>query len=268
VTVILAAIDNSAAAAPVLLTSTAIAGLLGATPVAVHAHENGDATARAAAQAAGIDLEIIMPPVPAALAAAARRRDALAVVVGARGTPGGRRPAGRTALELATSLDRPLVVVPPLARLRGRIRRILVPLDGTPTSAAVLRGTLEMARRAAVQVILLHVHEEQTLPAFEEQPHHELDAWNTEFAARWYTDTAETPQVEVRVGVPGRRVIETAAELDADLIALGWSRTLSGGHGAVVREALASSPVPILLLPLGNSSTKGSETLRRVPRNG
>jgi hypothetical protein len=63
-------------------------------------------------------------------------------------------------------------------------------------------------------------------------------------------------------------VIETAADLDVDLIALGWSRSLAGGHGPVVREALASSTVPVLLLPLGNSSTKGSTTLRRVPRNG
>jgi nucleotide-binding universal stress UspA family protein len=127
-----------------------------------------------------------------------------------------------------------------------------VPLDGTPTSAAVLRETLEMARRAAVEVVLLHVHEEGTLPAFEEQPHHEVDAWNAEFAARWFADAEETAHahVEVRVGVPGRRVIETAAELDADLIALGWSRTLAGGRGAVVREALASSTVPVLLLPL------------------
>jgi nucleotide-binding universal stress UspA family protein/dienelactone hydrolase len=249
-TVVLAAIDNSAAAGPVLATSKAVAQLLDATPVAVHAHEDGDATARAAAAAAGIELEITSPPVPAALAAAAVRRDALALVVGARGTPGGRRPAGRTALELATSLDRPLVVVPPLERQPERIGRILVPLDGTPATAAVLRETLEVARRAPVEVVLLHVHDDETLPAFEDQPHHELDAWSTEFIARWCAENGGATQVEVRVGVPGRRVIETAADLEVDLIALGWSRSLAGGRAAVVREALTSSTVPVLLLPV------------------
>lgn len=249
-TVVLAAIDNSAAAAPVLATSRAIARLLSATPVAVHADEDGDATARAAARAAGIELEITSPPVTAALAAAARRRDALALVVGARGTPAGRRPAGHTALELATSLERPLIVVPPLARVPERIRRILVPHDGTQASATVLQGTLEIARRAAVEVVLLHVHEEQTLPAFEEQPHHELDAWSAEFIARWCAEHGADAQLEVRVGVPSRRVTEAAAELGVDLIALGWSRSLAGGRGAVVGEALASSAVPVLLLPV------------------
>lgn len=201
-------------------------------------------------QPAGVELEITSPPVPAALAAAAVRRDALALVVGARGTPAGRRPAGHTALELATSLDRPLVVVPPLGRLADRIGRILVPLDGAPESAAVLRGTLEVARRAAVEVVLLHVHDEETLPAFEAQPHHELDAWSAEFIARSCAEDGGAPQVEVRVGVPGRRVIETAAQLGADLSALGWSRNLAGGRGAVVREALTSSTVPVLLVPV------------------
>jgi len=248
--VVMAAIDNSAAAKPVLVTASAIGRLLDVTVVALHARENGGATARAAADAAHVELEMACPPVATALAAAARRPEVTALVVGARGTPGGRRPAGHTALALATSLDKPLVVVPPLARLADRIRRILVPLDGTPASAAALSGTVRLACRGAVEVVLLHVHGEETLPAFEEQSEHELDAWSAEFLARSCADATGNIRVEVRAGVPGRRVVEAAGELAPDLIALGWSRNLAEGHGAVVREVLATSSVPVLLLPM------------------
>ena len=54
------------------------------------------------------------------------------VVLGARASHAGRRPAGHVALELARSLRKPLVVVPPDASVPVTLRRILVPLDGTP----------------------------------------------------------------------------------------------------------------------------------------
>jgi len=254
-TVVLAAIDNSAAARPVLVTAAAVARLLGARATALHAREDGMATARAAAEAAGVELETIPAPAPAGLAAAGRRPEVVALVLGARGTPTGPRPAGHTALTLATSLEKPLVVVPPAGRPPERIGRILVPLDGTRASAAAIRETLDIARRRDVEVVLLHVHDERTLPAFEEQPHHELEAWSAEFAARSYEGDGGAVQVEVRIGVPGRRVTETADDLGVDLIALGWARVLAPGRGAVVREALASSPVPVLLLPVPEPDT-------------
>ncbi len=35
----------------------------------------------------------------------------------------------------------------------------------------------------------------------------------------------------------------------ADLIALGWAQDLSAGHAHTIRGTLASSPIPVLLLP-------------------
>jgi hypothetical protein len=40
------------------------------------------------------------------------------------------------------------------------------------------------------------------------------------------------------------------AEIDADLILLGWARDLSPGHAAVVRRVLEEAAVPLVLVPV------------------
>ena len=249
-TVVLAAIDNSAAARPVLSTAKAVARLTGADPLAIHVREDGMATARAAANSAGMELNVAELPVGEALATAAARPEVIAMVVGARATPGGRRPAGHTAVELITAADKPLVVVPPFPRAPEPIQRILVALDGTPASATALRRTIDMAHRGALDVVVLHVHEEATLPAFEEQEHHEHEAWTHEFIERWCPGAAALTQLDVRVGAPGPRLLQAIRDAKTDLVALAWSQSLAPGRAAVVREALSSSPVPVLLIPV------------------
>ena len=249
-TVVLAAIDNSAAARPVLSTAKAVARLTGAKPRAIHVREDGMATARAAAETAGIELGVAALPVGPGLATAAARPEVITMVVGARATPGGRTPAGHTAMELITAAEKPLIVVPPFPRAPEPIERILVALDGTSASAAALRGTMELAHRGELDVVVLHVHDEATLPAFEEQGQHEHEAWTHEFIERWCPGAAELTHLDVRVGPPGPRLLQAVRDAKADLVALAWSQSLAPGRAAVVREALSSSPVPVLLIPV------------------
>jgi hypothetical protein len=246
---VIGAVDVSAAAGPVLLATKAVAHLLGATPRALHVSEDGFAEISATVAGAGLELELDEPPVAAALARAAQRPGVGAVVLGARGMPAGRMPAGHTALELITSVDTPLVVVPPLLS-SDRISRVLVALDGTPAVAAAMAATLTAARDRDVEIILVHVHEASAVPPFDDHPPHELEAWSQEFVARWCPGVGDVARLEVRVGDPARCVADAARECAADLVALSWSRTLSPGHGAVVREALERSTIPILLLPV------------------
>ncbi len=248
-TKVIAAIDSSAAARPVLAAAAAIGGLLDAEVEALHVREDGDRAPRAQAQAAGLSLRTIAGPTVAGIVRAARPEDVVAVVLGARGTPGGRRPAGRTALEVITALGKPLVIVPPSAARPDRLLRILVPLDGTKETAEALQGTITLARGRELEVVVLHVHDEASLPPFEDQPQHETETWAREFLARHCPCPPEELRLELRIGSPPDYVVRVAREADVDLVALGWSQDLSPGRAAVVRATLARSPVPVLLIP-------------------
>jgi hypothetical protein len=247
---VLAAIDDTAAARAVLVTAVAMARLLDTRATAVHVREDGVASARDAAAAAGLEVAIVEPPVTGALRACGAAPDVRVLVVGARSRPEGPLPAGHIALDLVTSLRKPVVVVPPVHDVPTRIARVLVSLDGTRATSDALQGTLDVAQRQGVDVIVLHVHTLTALPAVEEQPHHELEAWRREFIARSPAQDDERTRLELRVGIPGEQIVDTATALDVDLVALGWSRRLDRGHAAVVHQALTSSTVPLLLVPV------------------
>jgi nucleotide-binding universal stress UspA family protein len=247
-TKILAAIDNSAAARPVLAVAAALADVLAVDVEALHVREDGDRNARAAATAAGVPLHLTTKPVIRALTEAGRSPQVVGVVLGARGVETGRRPVGHVALELALSLSKPLVVVPPAARLPIELRRILVPLNGRRTTAVALAETLMLASREQLELVVLHVHDEASIPLFSDQEHHELESWAQEFLRR-HCPYPERVRLEVRIGIPGENVLKVAGEMSADMIALGWSQDLSPGHAAVVREVLERSGIPVLLVP-------------------
>ena len=183
------------------------------------------------------------------LVKAADDPDVAQVVLGARSTHAGRRPAGHVALMLARLLSKPLAVVPPDVSLPVTLRRILVPLDGTHATADALEATVQLAYRSKLEVIALHVHERGTLPLFSDQPQHEVDAWAREFLRR-HCPNPELVTLESRVGVPGEHVLRATRGGEVDMVALGWSQHLDDGRAAVVREVLAGSPIPVLLVPI------------------
>ena len=51
------------------------------------------------------------------------------------------------------------------------------------------------------------------------------------------------------VGAAADRVVQTADDVDADLIVLSWNQDFDVGRARVVRETLAQSSIPIVLLP-------------------
>jgi nucleotide-binding universal stress UspA family protein len=245
---ILAAIDNSPAARPVLAVACAFGEVLAVDVEALHVREDGEHTARAASATAGVPLRSIEKPVIPGLVEAGGAPDVLCMALGARGVEAGPRPAGHVALELVRSLPKPLVVVPPDASTARTLRRILVPLNGRRTTAAALAETLMLASRHELDLIVLHVHEQDSIPLFTDQRQHEVESWAQEFLRR-HCPYPERVRLEVRTGMPGESVLHVAKETAADLIALGWSQDLRPGHAAVVRAALERSPVPLLLVP-------------------
>jgi nucleotide-binding universal stress UspA family protein len=125
----------------------------------------------------------------------------------------------------------------------------MVPLDGTAPTTAALREVLEMAGREHLDVTVLHVYDEASVPMFSDQPVHEARAWTDEFLRRHCPDP-DAVSLELRIGTPETHVVDVAVDSRADLLVLGWSQDLSSGRARVVRHALETSMIPVLLVPV------------------
>jgi len=261
---VIAAITDDSAASAVLSSAGAIASLFSATVEALHVGEERAAVV-AAAQEAGATLRTVAGEAVETIVRAAGAEDVAAVVIGARGAPGGKRPAGSTAMALVSSLNKPVAVVPPDAVVERPIERVLVPLDGTASSAAALREIVELAANAELQIVVAHVQRRQSLPPFSDHLPHEVRAWSEEFIAR-YCPSATDAALELRVGEPREHVLDIMRASHCDLVALGWGQDLTGGRAAVVRRILAESPVPVLLTPMAATPTAAGRSLEGAMR--
>jgi nucleotide-binding universal stress UspA family protein len=247
VTTVVAAIDNSSAAGPVLATAEAVGRLLGGEVIAVHVRVNGERVARSEAESAGIPLRIESGDPVERLSVATEDEDVLALVVGARGIPPGPRPAGSTALALITSLPKPVVVVPPDTPGPRPLRRLLVPLEGTWETSSAPHAVVGRAREGDLDLVCLHVR--ATAPPFSDQLKYEAEAWADEFLARYWPGPG-VPRLETRIGLPRESVLTVADDVGADAIVLGWSQALLPGRAEVVREVLDRWRRPVALVPI------------------
>ena len=211
---------------------------------------DGDRTARNTAEAADIPLRTTKGPVVERLVEAGGASDVVALAIGARGTPSGRRPLGGTASAVASALPKPVMIVPPDADPPAAFRRVLVPIEGLVSYSLAPRWLFEPAREAGIDVLALHIHDEESIPAFTDQPQHEQPAWADEFVRRYCPWGIDAVRLETRVGRIGELIPLVAAESGCDLIALGWSRELSSARAPVVRETLERVPLPVLLVPV------------------
>lgn len=247
---VLAALGNSLADTPVIGCARAVAELLDAEVEALHVRVDGSRTARSTAEAAGIPLRVVSGDVVECLVREGADDDVLALTIGARGTPQGSRPLGGTAEAVATALLKPVVIVPPEARVAHTIRSVLVPLEGTLSSSLAPRSIFELARDARIEAVALHIVEEHAIPAFTDQPQHEQAAWAEEFLLRYCPWGIDDIRLETRIGRAGEIVPVVAEQCGCDLIALGWSRQLASGRAPVVRQTLEHSRLPVLLVPV------------------
>jgi nucleotide-binding universal stress UspA family protein len=247
---ILAAIEPSAAAGPVLDVATVLAARLGLTPLAIHVREGGDpGPVRQLAERAGVELLLVDGSPAEAILAAVDAEDAELIVVGARRLHAGPRPAGATALAVAAGAARPVVVVPPTADQPPAVdpKLLVLPLeDAEQLSAAGTRALLRLGE-SGIRLLVVHVFDHSSAPRFLDRPGYDVEAWAEEFLAR--RDAAVTLDLELRAGPPAEAILDVAAEQGADLVALSWSQDLAEDRAPVVREILARSPVPVVLLP-------------------
>jgi nucleotide-binding universal stress UspA family protein len=247
---VLAAIDDSDAARPVLDFARRLAALLGTSVEAVHVRDAGSgAGAAASAAAAHIPLRVRDGGVVAALEKEVHAASATALVIGARADAAGAAPAGHIALDIVQSLACAVVVVPPDAADRP-LRRVMVAVEGDGESHALRRLFEHLGDQPTPEVIALHVIEPAAAPPFADSPVFEADAYEREFRIRVASAILDDPsrvRFEMRVGAAEVALLDAARELDVDVIVLAWHGNLSGAHGRLVRETLAGAPVPVAL---------------------
>jgi nucleotide-binding universal stress UspA family protein len=255
-TTILAAIDDSAAAHPVLATALALAPILDARVLAVHVADADiqGGTASETAESMNVTLRRVGGDPFEQIRQMANDDEVVAVVLGARARPTGRRPAGHLALALAGAITRPLVIVPPDAQPPRRIARVLIAMKGTPRSARELVQIIQLGAAAELDLVVVHVDDEDTIPAFSDQAQYDTQDYANEFLTR-YCKGAPEARLVLRVGLPVDEILATADEVDPDMLAIGWAHGLDPDRARVAREIVARSHVPVLVAAIKDPAT-------------
>lgn len=258
---IIAAVDNSSAAAPVIAGALALAPIFDARVTVVHVHEDEGHTASSAAAAAGLEVRELRGPTIPALVDVVGEASVVLGVLGARRTSTGRRPVGRTALAVIEAARKPIAVVPPEWLPTDRISRLLVPLDSTQDSARAVEELVCGCSDRGTEVVAVHVFAQDTVPKFWDGSRHEAEAWAREFLSRFVP--VPGARAELRRGPAGQEILDVAAREQADLIVLAWSQDFSGGRAELVREVLSNSAVPVILVPLAHAAASRSASSDR-----
>jgi len=143
-------------------------------------------------------------------------------------------------------------------------KRILVPVDGSPTAAKGLKAAIRLARESRGKLLLLHVVEEYSAfiaPEAGASIGPILDGMRAagkrtlSRLARSATAAGAKPQAVLAENFGGRvadSIVQQARKLRADLIVMG-----THGRRGIKRALLGSdaetvvrySPVPVLLMP-------------------
>jgi nucleotide-binding universal stress UspA family protein len=250
---VLAAIDDSPAAAGVLTTAAAFAQLLDGTVRAIRVGGPLAPTLAARSSDATPVTVIAGEPVEEIIRAVGQPDVAL-VVLGATRSPTDERPVGHVARAVLESARKPVLVTPIVegAARCGPIDRALIPLEGTDQTSEAVTGALHDLIGAGVQPIAIHVFDESTVPRFWDQPLHAAESYASAFLSRWCTEAGV--DLRLRRGAAADEVVRAAVTEGVDVIALVWSRDLGPGRADVVRAALVHAGVPVLLIPAKQAS--------------
>jgi len=241
---VIAAVDGSATAGPVLAYAKAFADASAMAVRAVHVSgADDDHEVDALARHFGVPVSVRHGNVIDALIAAINEPDVAVAVIGSdsRLHHGG---IGHVTCSIMRSGHTPLLIVPAHATTNPRLRRVLVPLDGTDVDARTVAGiTRRLVQDAGTELTMIHVFDEQRMPPVANHEPHETDAWVHEFRTR-YAPTKGT--LVFRVGTAAQEIAALAHEQQPDLAILAWTNH-HAPHTGVTQTMIGQ--YPILLVP-------------------
>ena len=156
----------------------------------------------------------------------------------------------------------PVVLVPSnLSQTPWALRHLLLPHDGTPTSAAAVAPTAELASQAGAELVVLHVatpSDERpaesgtfVVPRYLDQPQHEWPAWSREFLERvrclCYPANIEKIRLVLAHGEASAAILEFARSHASDLIALAWRGRLEPERAQTMRRVIHDASCPVIV---------------------
>ncbi len=258
---LLIAVADAAADRELVASARALAAAAGWDVRAVHVQEPGTSDP-GSADFEGLDITAIEgDPVEAMLSLVARSEvEALAFGIRCAMGPACGPGMGHVAEALLDSAVAPVLLVRPGMRSITRLRRLYVPLEGSPSTSAAMKAADDALCARGREIVMLHVVTGDTpaeigslpAPRMMDQEHYEWGAWQEEFIMRFSAcPKGGRHRVAVRVGDPATIIAEEADTSGAELMVLSWNGSFASGHGAVIKELLDTAPCPMLLVPSG-----------------
>jgi nucleotide-binding universal stress UspA family protein len=246
---VIAAIDHSATSEAVVTMARALAEAMDASIEVVHVIEGDEESAHPLNLIAGSPVRQLSGDPVALLPLVAAEEDVVALVIGGGAHSGRHRPAGHLAMILAGLTDKPVVVVPPGSHPPEHLGTAIVAMEGTPGKARALQRSIEISTQAGLEIVVVHVDDEDSVPSFSDQVQHETEAYAKEFFARHLIDAPQT-RLELRFGIPAVEILAAIEAAQAELVAVGWPRSEDPRRGVVAKEILERSPVAVLLVAI------------------
>jgi len=174
----------------------------------------------------------------------ARRPEVLISILPTSAAGGGQAP---NVLGYARHVAKPVLFVPPGSAPWTGPERVLVPFDGRLERAAAAEAALRSMGVPGTALALVEVIDARRVPRYWDDPHYEYEARATELRARFGSAVGRT--MLVRGDAVAERLGAMLGTGDYDMVVVVWSQNIEPGRARVTRAILASSPVPLLLVP-------------------
>ena len=268
---ILVPLDGTSNAVAALPVARRFAELEGATLHIVHIGEP-TASPNAVLEALGLTPEQLHgcvldnaagPPAVRILQLANEHRAILMVLCTHTAAAKARGALGGVAQAVLRDAPCPIVLVHPDRGLKPwAVRAILLPHDGTPTTAAAISPAAALAIRADAELSVLHIAEPQAqrstepgtfvTPRYVDQPQHEWPSWAREFLQRLavlgHCPAAARLRLILDTGDPGTEIVRVVEKHGCDLVVLGWRGSMEAEHAATMRTVIRDCGCPVFIV--------------------
>ena len=157
-------------------------------------------------------------------------------------------------MALARLTDKPVVVVPPHSHPPEHLRTAVVAMKGKPGNTRALQRSIEISSRAGLEIVVVHVHDEDSVPSFSDQVQHETEAYANEFFSRHLIE--RTPhEIGTAARDPPPRFCRPLSRHQLNSSRSAGTRSGIPRAGAVAKET-SSGPITVLCGGYGLSSGK------------
>jgi len=203
----------------------------------------------------GLELHRVKGHVATAILDAAEHHEAHVIALGLRSYHDG--GFGHVAEELLHRATVVLFVMRPSSQPLRVLRRILVPMEGSPQTSAAMQVADGALCAPGREIIMLHVVSDSTpaesgsmpAPRFMDHAHYDWNDWEREFQMRF----ARCPhggrhRVLAQAGDIGDVIVARTQELEVDLVTITWKRRFEEGAARIAHKVLDECPCPVLIV--------------------